>query len=359
MLTAVVFIVILIILIFVHELGHFVAAKKNGVKVEEFGFGFPPRIFGIKRGETIYSVNWIPLGGFVKIYGEDGGDRRETQSFGHKKIWQRATILFAGVFMNFLLAVLLLSVGFGIGLPTSVDDDYNALNARVQVTEIGVNSPAQTAGLKTGDTIVSMKADGQLLADIGKVAQVQEFTDQNRGRQVTMEVQRSGEVLTVNLVPRVTPPADQGAMGVGLARTTNISYPWYQAIYEGFVSAWNLIKVTVVAFASLLWRLLSGGQIAAGEVVGPVGIYSITGAAAQMGWIYVLQLTALLSLNLAIINILPFPALDGGRLLFLLVEKIKGSPISERVERITHTAGFVFLILLMVFITFRDIIKIL
>lgn len=356
MLTVIAFIIILALMIFVHELGHFVAAKRNGVKVEEFGFGFPPRIWGIKKGETIYSMNWIPLGGFVKIYGEDGEDRSNHHSFSSKKIWRRAIILSAGVLMNFLLGALLLSFGFMYGLPNSIDDSAVAADAKVQISQIAPDSPAGLAGLKVGDQIIKLTGPSGEASNITKVYQVQNFISENKGKLVSVEIKRGKTQMSLALTPRENPPENEGAMGVNLARVSKISYPWYKALYEGFKQTFILIWVILSMFGYLIGQIFTGGSVA-GDVAGPVGIYSITGQAAQMGFIYLLQLTAILSINLGLVNALPIPALDGGRLLFLLIEKIKGSPISQRFEKSLHTAGFVFLILLMLLISIKDIMK--
>jgi len=356
MLTIIIFIIILGLLVFVHELGHFLVAKKNGVRVEEFGFGFPPRIFGIKRKETIYSINAIPLGGFVRILGEDGQDKDDPHSFSAKKIWQRMTILIAGVLMNIILAIILLSLGNFIGLPTAVDDSENIAGAKVQITQVLGLSPAEISGLKAGDIIVKMAGLSGELVNITKVFQVQDFTSANQGKMINLVVERGKELIPIAITPRANPPAEEGAMGVGLARIVDISYPWYRAIYEGFISAFGLTWLIIKAIGALLWQLVSQGNVVEG-IAGPVGIYNLTGQAAKMGFIYLLQLTVLLSINLAIINAFPFPALDGGRILFLLIEKIKGSPVSQRVEKAIHSAGFVFLIIVMLLVTIRDVIK--
>lgn len=356
MITAIVFIIILAVLVFVHELGHFLVAKKFGIKVEEFGFGFPPRIWGIKRGGTIYSINWIPFGGFVKIFGEDGGDRADKQSFVSKKIWQRTGVLLAGATMNVILAIFLLSLGFMIGLPWAIEDSENVVGAKVQITQIASSSPAESAGIKTGDIVLGASSQIEKLNNLEKVTDFQNFIERSRGQEVLVDLKRGQTVLTFKLVPRESPPAGEGAMGVGLARVSQISFPWYRAIWEGLMTTFSLIWLTLSSLGMLIWQLFSHGQMA-GEVTGPVGIYSITGQAAQMGFVYILQLAALLSINLAVINAFPFPALDGGRVLFLLIEKIKGSPVSERVERTIHSAGFIFLILLMVVVAFKDIVK--
>lgn len=357
MLTAIAFIVILGILVFVHELGHFFVAKKNGVRVEEFGFGYPPRIFGVKRGETVYSLNWIPFGGFVKIFGEDGEEKHNSHSFGSKKIWQRTLILLAGVTMNILLGVVLISFGYMFGLPTAIDDLQVAPNARVQIAGVAANSPAQLAGVKTGDFVMKI-SNSQELVSVEKVITMQNFVNQNKGQEIVMMLQRGQKNIEIKIVPRSTPPTDEGALGVALARVITVSYPWYQAIYEGIITTASLVWAIIAALGYLIWQLISHGQAVGGEVAGPVGIYSITGQAAQMGFVYLLQLTALLSINLAIVNALPFPALDGGRVLFLIIEKIKGSPVSQTIEKAVHTAGFAFLIVLMLLITIRDLTKI-
>jgi len=354
MLTVIAFILILGLLVFVHELGHFLVAKRMGIRVEEFGFGFPPRLFGVKRGETIYSVNLIPLGGFVKIFGEDGEEKNSTHSFAAKKAWQRTLVLLAGVTMNIILAILLLSVGYMIGLPQTIDDGQNINGAIVQITQISAGSPAEKAGIKAGDIVLSAGAPGIQLPDIKKVVDFQEFIDKNKGKEISVWLKRGQSQFQINIVPRISPPQGEGEMGVGLARVAKIAFPWYRAIYESMKTVFVLIWVIISSLAFIIWKFFSSGG-AAGGVVGPVGVYMITGQAAQMGFIYLLQLSAFLSINLAIVNALPFPALDGGRVLFLIIEKIKGSPVSESVEKAVHAAGFAFLILLMIVITLKDI----
>ena len=361
-LTVIVFILILGLLIFVHELGHFVLAKRAGIKVEEFGFGFPPRILSIKKGETIYSLNLLPLGGFVKIYGEDGEtsclDKNDKErAFYSKPIRTRAGILVAGVTMNLVLAAFLLGLGYWIGLPAVVDDQEDDLTTtRVQITQVAFDSPAQKAGIEMGDIIKEFRISNFEFL-ITNVSQVQEFINIHKGEEIILVIQRGDEVLEKTLMPRVSPPANEGPLGIALARTAIISYPWYRALIMGIISTVNLTWFIIVALGGLLWQLLLTGRLAV-EIVGPVGIFNLTGQAAQLGFTYILQLTALISINLAIINILPFPALDGGRLLFLAIEKIKGSPVSQKVEKIAHMAGFVILILLMIMVTWRDIARI-
>jgi len=361
--TIVVFILILGLIIFVHELGHFVLAKRAGVKVEEFGLGFPPRLIKIKRGETIYSLNLLPLGGFVKIFGEDGKKKDgaddgadQDRAFYNKPIITRTKIIVAGVIMNLLLAALLLGIGHTIGLPSVVEDDQVIEGAKVQVVQVDFETPAAQAGIKMGDAIVILRTKSEE-SRINTIKEVQDFTQKYKGQEITIVVQRGEEVLEKTLVPRSEYPEEQGPMGIALARTAIISLPWYKAFIEGIIDTVRLTWLIILAFGSILWQLITTGKLGV-EIAGPVGIFDLAGQATRLGFIYILQFTAILNINLAIINALPIPALDGGRLLFLLIEKIKGSPISQKVEGLAHTAGFVILILLMIAITWRDIIRI-
>ena len=355
--TIIIFVIIFSLIVFVHELGHLVLAKRAGIKVEEFGFGFPPRIFSFKKGETIYSLNLFPIGGFVKIYGEDGkknGDVDEKRAFYSKTIWTRAKILTAGVIMNFLLAAVLLSIGYWIGLPAMIDDD-ETVNAKIQIADIVSASPADEAGIKIGDTISSFKINQETI-NISTISQMQEFINNHKGEEIIIVINRGDEILEKNIIPRVVHSEQEGPLGVGLVKTAIISYPWYESLYKGFVSTIQLTYMIIIALSSIIWQLIVSGKLTM-EVAGPIGIFDLTNQAAHLGFIYILQLTAILNIHLAIINILPFPALDGGRLLFLGIEKIKGSPVSNKVEGIVHASGFAFLILLMVAITWHDIAK--
>ncbi|HNU96763.1 MAG TPA: RIP metalloprotease RseP [Candidatus Portnoybacteria bacterium] len=365
-LTIIVFILILGLLIFAHELGHFISAKKAGVKVEEFGFGFPPRIFGIKKGETTYSLNAVPLGGFVKIFGEDSPSSETTEdeersksprAFYNKPIWKRAIILVMGVVMNLIIAIILLSVVHMLGVPTIVEQgqEKNYKNIQIQIVETAKNSPAENAEIKVGDSILELKIKNEKLK-INDIEDVQKFIAFHVGEEITITVKRGDKILEKNLTPRVDPPKEEGALGIAMSKTGLISYPWYKAILKGFETTGKLAATMVLMFWILIKTLLLQGKII-GEIAGPVGIAVLTSQVVHLGWIYVLQFAAILSINLAIINILPFPALDGGRLLFLLIEKIKGSPIKFKTERLAHALGFIILIGLMLIITLRDVIK--
>lgn len=362
LLTSLTFIAILAILILVHEFGHFFVAKRSGAKVEEFGIGFPPRVFGLKRNETTYSINLLPIGGFVKIYGEDGQGRKDPRSFAAKSIRTRTSIIAAGVTMNMLLAVLLLSVGHFIGLPHVFDEkaviDVNVKNINVRVAAVAENSPAEKAGIKTGDIITALQSAEERLVNIQAITAVQDFIDKHRGETVKISLKRGGEVTESEIIPRKNPPEGEGATGIAMLKTGEIAYPFYIAPIKGVESTFLIAGRTFQEFGNILVDLVKTGALH-GELSGPVGIAILTGQVQKMGFIFLLQFVALISINLAIINALPLPALDGGRLLFLGVEKIMGRPVNQKYEKISHAIGLAMLIFLMLLVTFRDIGKLL
>ena len=356
--TIIVFLLILSLLIFVHELGHFVMARRVGAKVEEFGFGFPPRIFGICRGETIYSLNLIPIGGFVKILGEDGEDRDNPRSINSKSIWQRAQVFSAGVIMNFILAAALLSAGYAIGLPAIIDDNQNnsLKDAKIQITEVVADSPAAEAGMKVGDEIREYKTKNKKSKNIVEVKELQSFVGEHKGEEIILTIKRGQEEINLSVIPRENFPEGEGPLGIGLAKTAIVSYPIHQAIYQGVKATINLTILIIVLFAKLIWGIITTGHLIF-EIGGPVAIVALTGDAAKMGLIYLLQFTALISINLAVINALPFPALDGGHLFFLIIEKIRKRPVSRKFLNKVNNLGFTFLLFLMLVITIRDVMK--
>lgn len=483
-------IIFLSILILVHEVGHFLAAKKFGLLVEEFGFGLPPRIWGKKIGETIYSINALPFGGFVKIFGEEQSEQSElhqnlpnniriveselsykltglffqaqdqlgrfarekqygdvlenlfkkegieykreihvsvggknsnivdfliedkvvielkskpfisrndyyqakryldsmnlelglivnfrephlkpkrilnpkfrilsqgsdsfvdsdkVRSFGLLPIWKRSLILFAGVFMNFLLGWLVISIVFSIGIPKAI-----------LITEVVPGSPAAEIGLVAGDKIVQANADQRGLDADSRGLELEsfiKFINEHRGETINLEIERLGEIFDIKAVPRIDPPEGQGALGIALVEGGSPKMGIFSSFYEGLKTSVEITKSIVVAIFSLLKSAFIG-EATLESVAGPVGIVKITAQAGTLGFIYLLQLLALISLNLAVINIIPFPALDGGRLLFLVIEKIKGSPLNPKFERFANAAGMALLLLLMLLITVKDI----
>ncbi len=381
--TIIVFLLVLSVLVFAHELGHFCTARLFGVKAEEFGFGFPPRAIGWYRNRygkwqkvagnrsvesleasenealhpaakaTIYSLNWLPLGGFVKIKGENGGDKDEGDSFGSKSIGRRIVILSAGVIMNVILAWFLFSVGYMIGLPQSSDSvsKHARISAsQVMVQEVLPQSAAATAGLKAGDAILRIN-------DVGVTSEkiLQDAVAASAGKETQLLIDRGGKEQVV----KVTPPVKEGGratIGIAIYSSGLVSYPFFIAIWEGAKTTGWILQQIVLAFINLFSQIFHGDNVG-DQFAGPVGIANITGQAARLGFTYLLQFMALLSLNLAIINILPFPALDGGRIFFLLIEKVKGKPVRKEVEALIHNIGFLLLIALIILITYKDIAK--
>jgi regulator of sigma E protease len=367
MLTILIFVIILGLLVFVHELGHFLVARWNGIRVDEFGFGFPPRLFGVTKnaegkyelvwgskempsGQTVYSLNWIPLGGFVKIAGEDGHDTTDPTSFAGKSAWTRIRVLAAGVFMNFLFAWFLISVVFMLGLPQPIEpaDHGKFADAKIQVLAVGKGTPAETMGLSMGDAIVSINGEA-----ITTLEQVTQAIGSHKGQTITVVVDRFGKPLTLSGTPRTEYPATEGALGISFSETAVVSYPWYEAIYRGAIATYDITLAILGAFGMMIASLFGGTKTAL-DVTGPVGIVYLTKQMSDLGLPYLLQFAALLSINLGIINILPIPALDGGRILFILIEKLKGSPVSHRVEGMIHQVGFILLLVLMLLVTVRD-----
>lgn len=382
-LTIVIFIIVLSAIVFVHEAGHFFTSRLFGVKAEEFGLGFPPRAIGTyknKKGkriwifnnrsveslesstnedmhpankETIYSLNWLPLGGFVKIKGENGEGQNEADSFAAKKIWQRTIILAAGVLMNVVLAWFLFSVGYMFGMPQSTDTvGRNAIIAEssVMVSSVLPSSPAEIAGLKAGDAI--LKVSGEV---VGTEIALQNAVAKNDGLITEVLIRRDGQEENIMVTPTVQ-SGSRATIGVAIYASGLIRYPFFSAFVEGAKTTGWLIKEIFSAFGTLISSIFVG-QSVVDQFAGPVGIANITGQAAREGITYLLQFIALLSLNLAVINILPFPALDGGRILFLIIEKIKGRPVKRDIENAIHNIGFFLLIGLVIFITYKDIAK--
>lgn len=352
MLTVVIFLVILSLLVFVHELGHFITAKKMGVKVEEFGFGFPPRIFGLKRRGTVYSINWIPLGGFVKIKGEQGEGAGEQDSFISKKIWQRSLIISSGVLMNYLLAAVILSIGLTIGLPTALDGLSSTTKVKdrnIQIVSVYKDWPASQAGIKAGDVVVSIDQK-----KFNTIAELQDYNKTRTGTTIQVSLKRGQDKIEKSIVLKQSEGGGGGVMGVGLALTGIVSYPWWQAIPLGFKGVVAITWQILVALFGILKNLIIAQPVAL-EIAGPIGIAVITKEAAQLGLVYLFQFVALLSINLAIINFLPLPALDGGRFLFLVLEKIRGKAVNRKAEAIIHNIGFFFLIALVILVSVRDL----
>ena len=369
-LTIITFILVLSLLVFVHELGHFWVARKFGLKPKEFGFGFPPRAWGVYKNkdgkwktvrggkeaedaaDTVYSINWIPIGGFVNV-GEDEEESDNPNHFINKPIWQRATILSAGVTMNVVLAAVLIIIGLMIGLPQVIDEDIDVRakvsDKRIQIVQVLPNSPAKAAGVKMGDIITGINEN-----QFTKYEALQQFVDERTGQELSYKIKRGREEMVVQVIPEIMEETGKGGIGIAIAETGTVKYPWYLAITEGIKTTFILIWVIILAFYELFKNLIIGNGVSA-ELAGPVGIAALTGQMARMGFVYVLQFTALLSINLAIINFLPIPALDGGRVLFLIIEKIRRKSMKRKLEAGLNQAFFILLMLLVLIVTFRDV----
>ncbi len=332
----------LALLVFVHEAGHFLFAKLFKMRVEEFGFGFPPRLFGKKIGKTLYSVNLIPFGGFVKLFGEEG-ETKSKDGFQNQPFRKRLPVLIAGVCMNFVIGWLLFSIVFMVGAPR-----------HLAIADVSSNSPAATAGAQSGDIITEASIGGMRLADPIDATAFINGVKASLTSEVTLTVLRGTESYTFSMEKRENPPIGEGALGVGLAEVGFDSQPFFQALLTGLKEAWGALVLIAVS----LFRLIVGIFTTPGilkEVAGPVGIVFLASQATALGFVYFLQLLALISVNLVVINLIPFPALDGGRILFLLIEKIKGSPVPRKIELAVNGIGFAALLVLMVLVTVQDI----
>lgn len=356
--TIILFLVLLSILVLAHEWGHFAAARKAGMVLEEFGIGFPPRLFSWKdKKGTVWSINLIPIGGFVRIQGESGEKRFEEGSFATKSYLARFAVLFGGVFMNLVVAAVLFSVGFMFGLPSVIEGGVDAQaivsNEAVNVVQVLVGSPAEQAGILPGDTILSI--DGEVFAT-GEAAR-EALRPNADGTPIEINLEHAGEQKTVKLVPTYIADIDRDGVGLALVETGNVRYPWYFAPVKGVVTTAGMTLQIVEAFGKLIAGVFTKDSNVAAQLSGPVGIAVLTGQVADLGWAHLVQFAAMLSVNLAVLNVLPFPALDGGRIFFLAIEAIRRKPSSQALEQGIHAAGFALLIMLVIFVTYRDIVN--
>lgn len=361
LITAIIFVVILMVLVIAHELGHFWVAKKAGVRVEEFGVGLPPKLWGRKRGETEYTINLLPIGGFVRMQGEtgdgvsvkgdgDGAKEDDSRSFASKSVGWRAAILLAGVTANMLLAMVLFTIVYSVGLP-----QYGATPV---ISGVAEDSPAAVAGLQVDQTILSL--NGVPFDEVRP--SFSEVITEHKGQEVIIRVANpDGTEQDVAVTPRTEIPAGQGALGVtigaGALYVAEVQqYPIWTAWWEGTKQSVEFAKTIVVSLGSMVGGMVTRGDVPS-DVAGPVGIAQIIGQARELGWIPVVFFSAIISVNLAVVNLLPFPALDGGRLVFVAWEAVTRRKVSARVEAITHTIGMVILLGLIALITFSDVSK--
>jgi regulator of sigma E protease len=368
--SVIIFIIILAILVLVHEFGHFIVAKKSGIRVDEFGLGFPPKIWSKTWNGTLYTLNAIPFGGFVKIYGEDAHsgeiqtEEDKKKSFVYKPKWIQAFVLVAGVLMNIIFAWFVISTSLIFGVPAS--SDYGGfgkiVDPKLVVMDLAQNSPAEKAGLKAGDEILSISSelDGVVkkYTDVPMSADgAKNFISENSESEININYKRvKEEVKSVSLKPATGIIPDRKVVGIAFESLGKLKVPFYLAPIEGARSTWIMTKQTALGLYDFLKGIFTFKSDFS-QVSGPVGIAKVVGEARAMGFVYLLTLTAIISINLAIINMLPFPALDGGRLLFVLIESITRRPINAKFVRWTNTIGFAFLLILMLAVTVHDIVK--
>lgn len=360
--TVLLFIIVLAVLIFVHELGHFLAARACGIRVDEFSIGFGPKLFSwrfpskhvLKTGETVYSIRAIPFGGFVKIFGENpdydsthGPD--SSRSFVNKPRWQQSIVLASGVAFNFIFAWILMIVAFSTGVMTVHDNyqDYSRYesNPRIIVTQVASGSPAKVAGLKIGDVL---RADS--------ISQIQSITQESAGKPFEIKYKRGVEELAVTIAATTTIVDGKYAIGIGMAEVVDLNLPLGAALIEGTKYSGVMIKETVLGLFGFIGQIFRGDADFS-NVAGPVGIAGVVGDAARQGFISLLLITAFISINLGVINLMPFPALDGGRILFVAIEGMIRRRISPRFSNAVNAVGFALLMALMVLVTYKDIAK--
>lgn len=360
-LTSIAFLFTISVLVFAHEIGHFLVAKKSGIKVEEFGFGIPPRIWGKKIGETVYSFNLLPIGGFVKLFGEDRiqvekveqvAQVEKKRAFWAKSKRVRAGVVTAGVLMNVLLAILAFwLIYLVLGIPVKTN--------KVKVVGILEDSPAAAVGMKIDDVVVSVERK-----EIKSVDDFVSLVNENKGREIEIILGRQSgkdtpvKGLKINVVPRTDPPEGEGPLGVVISQVEMKFFPVWQrpflALKESLKETFSWAVAVSGGVAGMVWQLVRTRQVPK-DIAGPIGIFQVTGVVARQGIFSVLQLLGILSINLAVINILPFPPLDGGKLLFIGAEAVFGRKIAPKIEKWVQNLGMILLLLLMVWITINDI----
>jgi len=364
--TVIIFLIVLAILIFVHELGHFLTARAFGIRVDAFALGFGPKLFSWKRGETTYSLNLIPFGGYVKIFGENPDDESlrgpdSKRSFVNKPKWQQVIVLAAGVFFNFIFAWLLYVATFTSGVTATTDgfekyaDRFE--NERIMVSYVAPGSPAEKAGLTLGDVLKDIKTEGPTeTVPIQNIEEIQAIINGSAGTPVMISYTRGSQATTTTLIAVNDIVEGKYAVGIAMADVGDLHLPFFTAIYEAGHYTIIMLRDTAIGLYAFFASIFQGTANFS-DVSGPIGIAGIVGNAAEMGFTYLLMITALISINLGIINLVPFPALDGGRIFFILIETVIRRRIPMKFANAVNAVGFSLLMLLMLVVTYKDVVK--
>ena len=354
--TIILFLLVLAILIFVHELGHFLVARACGIRVDAFALGFGPKLFGKTIGETTYSLNLIPFGGYVKIFGENPDDESlngedKARSFVYKSKWQQIAVLFSGIFFNFVFAAVIIAIAFTSGVPASVDSypEYKdrMIDQHIAVTFVTPGSPAHIAGLKAGDKL-----------DFESVDLIQKKINDSKENGVVIDYVRNGVASSTKIFAKQGIVEGKYAIGIAMDNVATLKLPFYLSVVEGIRFTLHNIVQTILGLSNLIVGAFHGTS-SLSSVTGPVGIAGMVGDAAKLGFAYLLMFTAMISINLGVLNLIPFPALDGGRILFVLIEVIIRRPIKPAIANFVNAAGFLLLIGLMLFVTYKDVLNLL
>ncbi|MFZ2205842.1 MAG: M50 family metallopeptidase [Microgenomates group bacterium] len=375
------FILILSFLVLIHEFGHFIAAKKNGIRVDEFGIGFPPKLFGVKRGETEYTINALPLGGFVRLFGEEYQEIKDSNSsinnkaFAYKKPYQKAIVIAAGVIINLLFGILVM---YSLLISQQFKSDplpllfphkfaFGIQEGRVMTTQLVKGSPAEKAGIKPEDIISSYSiAADHTITRLSSAQQLINVIKSSPGKTIYLETlnAKNGTTKTVAVVPQYNKELKRAIIGVNLIDALVLTYQTpTQKIFSGFLHSYNVLEYNFAAIGHLIGISIKQKSAApvSGAVSGPIGIYSVVQDMVQTSGAQltrnILNLMALLSLSLGVMNILPFPALDGGRMVFVVYEWITKKQVDKRVENITNLIGFMCLMALAVLVSINDILR--
>ncbi|MEI6296471.1 MAG: site-2 protease family protein [bacterium] len=364
----IIFFAVLAILVLSHEFGHFIVAKLSGIRVDEFGFGFPPKLFSFKWGETEYSFNLIPFGGFVKIFGEENNDeflkaseevRNRSLSAKSKKI--QAAVMLAGVSFNFILAWFLISSTITIGAPVSVSELPERLKAEethLAIMNVLSSSPAKKAGLEAGDEIIFLStATSTIQAESITVENVQGFIASNSDQNIFVGYKRNGMASTTNVIPVAGIANGKPAIGVSLDMVGTLKLPFYQAIPEGLILSVKITYSMCLGLVDFIYGFFTG-QSSVSNVSGPVGMVGLVGKASEDGLVQLMNMIALISINLAVLNLVPFPVLDGGRLFLLFAEYLRGKPLNPEVVNKMSVVCFALLLFVMAAVTLSDVVKI-